>query len=65
VSELEGEGGEDGSKVAPVVEIPGTEETRPELPVSEAHFRKRLGDGRLPGPGQAVEPEHALVSLVV
>jgi len=65
VSELEGEGREDGSKVAPVVEIPGTEETRPELPVSEAHFRKRLSDGRLPGPGEAVEPEHALVSLVV
>ena len=59
MSELEGEGGEDGSKVAPVFEIPRTEETGPELLIRKAHLCKRLGDGRLPCPGKAVEPEHA------
>jgi len=65
VSELEGEGGEDGPKVAPVVEIPRTEEARPELPVRKAHLRKCMGDGRLPGPGETVEPEHPFVLLIV
>jgi len=65
VSELEGEGGEDGPKIAPVVEISGTEEARPEFPVRKADLRKRLGDGRLSGPCEAVEPKHALVLLIV
>jgi len=65
VGELEGEGGEDRSKVASVVEVPGTEEARPKLPVGKADLRKRLGDGGLAGPGEAVEPEHVLVLLIV
>jgi len=65
VGELEGESGEDGSEVAPVVEVSRTEEARPELPVGKAHLRKCLGDGGLAGPGEAVEPEYALVLLIV
>ena len=65
MSELEGEGREDCPKVAPVVEISGTEEARPELSVRKAHLRKSLCDGRLPSPGEAVEPEHALVLFIV
>ena len=64
MSELEGEGGEDGSKVAPGFEIPRTEETGPELLIRKAHLCKRLGDGRLPCPGKAVEPEHPFGLIV-
>ena len=58
MSELEGEGGENRPKVAPGFEIPRTEETGPELLIRKAHLCKRLGDGRLPCPGKAIEPEH-------
>ena len=64
VSELEGEGGEDGPKVAPVVGVPRTEEAGPQLPVRETHLCERLGDGRLPRPGKAVEPEHPFVLFI-
>ena len=59
MSELEGEGGEDRPKVSPGFEIPRTEETGPELPICKTHLCERLGDGRLPCPSEAVEPEHA------
>ena len=65
MSELEGEGREDEPKVAPIVEIPGTEEARPELAVRKTDIRKRLGDSRFPGPGESVEPEHPFVLFIV
>jgi len=65
VSELEGEGGENGPEIAPVVEISRTEEARSELPICEAHLRKCLGDSRLPSPGEAVEPEHMFILFVI
>ena len=37
------------------------EEAGTELPVREAHLRKCLGDGRLPGSDETVEPGHVLV----
>ena len=64
MSELEGEGREDGSKVAPGFEIPRAEETGPELLIRKTHLCKRLGDGRLPCPGKAVEPEHPFGLIV-
>jgi hypothetical protein len=60
VCELEGEGGENILDVSPVLEISRTEETRAELPVREAGLSERLGDGRLPGPRETVQPEHTL-----
>jgi len=65
VSKLEGEGGEDGSKVAPVIEVPRAEETGPQLPVRKTHLCERLSDGRLPCPGETVEPEHSLVLFIL
>ena len=65
VSELEGEGGEDGAEVAPVVEISRTKETRTEPPVCKARFGKRLGNGGFSGSGEAVEPEDPFIFFVV
>jgi len=64
VSELAGQGRENGPKVAPVIEAPRTEETPAKLSVRKAHLRKRLGDCRLSGPGETVEPEHLFVLLI-
>ena len=64
MGELEGDGGEDGPKVAPVVEIPRTKEAGPQIPVRETHLRERLSDRRLPRPGKAVEPEYTLVFFI-
>jgi hypothetical protein len=60
IGELEGEGGEDVLNVAPVLEISRAEETRPELSIRITGLGERLGDGRLPGPRETVEPEKAL-----
>ena len=65
MSELEGEGGEDGAEVAPVIEIARTKKARSELPVREARLGKRLGDGGFPGSGEAVKPEHAFVFVII
>ena len=65
MSELEGEGGDDGAKVAPVIEITRTEETRSELPVRETRLGERLGDSGFPGSGESVEPEDPFIFFVV
>ena len=57
VCQLEGEGGEDEVQIAAVLEIAGTEERRSELTVSEDTLADRLGDRRLAGPGEPVQPE--------
>ena len=49
MSELAGQGGENGLKVALITEIPRTEKAPPKCPVREAHLRERLGDSRLSG----------------
>ena len=59
VSGLEGEGGEGGSKVVLVVEIPRTEKARLGVPIRRIHLPKRPSDSRLPSPGETIEPEHA------
>ena len=64
VSELEGEGWEDVLNVSSGLEISRTEETRAELPVCEATLGERLGDGRLAGPRETVQPENALVCFI-
>ena len=65
VSELEGEGGEDGAQVAPVIEITRVEEACSELSVREARFGKRLGSGGFSGSGESVESEDVFIFLVV
>ena len=64
VSELEGEGGEDVLDISPGLEISRAEETRPELPVREASLSKCLGDGRLAGPRETIQPENTLVCFI-
>ena len=58
---LEGKGWEDLLKIAAVLGVPRTEETRPKLSVLGACLGEGLGDGRFSGPGQTVEPEDTLV----
>ena len=43
--ELEGEGREDLLEITAVLEVPGTEETSPELPILEGCLGERLSDG--------------------
>ena len=64
VGELEGEGRKDRLEVVPVLEVSRAEEAGTKPPVCEAPLGERLGDGRFPRPCEAVQPEHALVSLV-
>ena len=47
---------EDEVEVAPIREVPRTEERGSKLTVCEHPFCDRLGDGALPGPGQPVQP---------
>ena len=54
ISELEGECREDFVEIAPVLEVSRTEEARAELSTRKARLGKRLGDGRLSRPGEAV-----------
>jgi len=61
IGKLESECWEDRLKIAPVLEVSRAEEARPEFSVRKARLGKRLGDGRFPGPGQAVQPEHPLI----
>ena len=63
IGELECEGREDHLEIAAVFEVPRTEEAGPELAVRERRLGERLGDGRLSGPGQAIQPEDTLVSF--
>ena len=65
MSKLEGKGGKYGSKVAPVIKISRTEEAGSKLPACKARLRKCLGDSRLSGSGEAIEPEYPLVLFVV
>ena len=65
VGELEGQGREYFPEIAPVLEIPQTEEARAKLPICKAHLRKCLGDGRLSRSSEAVEPEHVFIPFVV
>ena len=54
--ELNRKGGEDEVEVAPVQEVPRTEERGSEVSICEHPLCDRLGDGALPGPGQSVQP---------
>ena len=65
MSELKGQGRKNDPEVAPPLEIPRTEKARPELPISKAPLRERLGDGRLPSPGETPKPKHAFVLFIV
>ena len=62
--ELEGEGREDLLKIATVLEVPRTEEGRPELSILGGCLGERLGNGRFSGPGQAIEPEDTLAPFI-
>ena len=57
VCQVEGECGEDEAKVAPVLEIAGTEERRSQQPVSECNLTDRLANRRLVSPSEPVQPE--------
>ena len=61
VGELEGEGWEYCLEVVPVLEVSRAKEAGSELPVREARIGERLGDGRFPRPGEAIQPEDALI----
>ena len=65
MSKLEGEGGEDGAEVAPVIEIAGTKEACSELPVREARLGESLGDGGFSCSGEAVEPEDSFIFFII
>ena len=65
VGELEGERREDHLEIAAVLEIPRTEEAGSQFSVCKARLGKCLGDRRLPGPREAVQPEDALTFLAV
>ena len=54
---LEGEGGEDEMQVATVLKVAGTEERGSKLPVGKDPLANRLGNRRLTGPGEPVQPE--------
>jgi len=54
--ELDGQGGEYGVEVAPVLEVSGAEERGTELTICEQPLRDRLCDCALSCPGQSVEP---------
>ena len=64
-SELEGKGGENCLEITPVLVVSRTEETRAEYSIRKADLRKRLGNCWLPSSCETVEPENALVLLVV
>ena len=61
--ELEGKRWKDPLKIAAVFEVSRAEEASTELPVHKRCLGERLGDGRFPGPGQAVQPENTLGPL--
>jgi len=65
ICELKSERWEDPFNVIPVLEVPRAKETCSELPLRERDLGERLGDGRLSGPREAVEPENALALLVL
>ena len=54
--ELDRKGGKDEVEVAPVQEVPRTEEGGSKLTICEHPLCDRLGDGALPCPGQSVQP---------
>ena len=64
IGELEGECWKDHAKVASVLEVSRTEEAGTEPFIHKTRLRKCLGDGCLSRPGEAVQPEYALISLV-
>ena len=65
MSELEREGGEDRPNATPVVEVPRTEKTGPQLPIRKRPLCKRLCDRQFPRPSQTVEPEHPFILFIV
>jgi len=65
VGKLKGESWEDCFEIDPILEISRAKEARPELSVRKADLGKRLGNGRLPGPRKAIEPEHTAVLFVL
>ena len=54
--ELDSEGGEDGSEVAPVFEVSGAKEGGSQAPVGERPPRDGLCDGALARPSEPVQP---------
>jgi len=65
MGKLEGESWKYCLEIASVLEISRAEEARTELSICEADLGKCLGDGRLSGPGKAIQPEHTVVSFVL
>ena len=65
ICKLERKCWKDSLNIAPVLEISRTKETRAKFPICERDLGKRLGNGRLPGPREAIEPEYALGLLVL
>ena len=61
---LEGECRENSLKIASVLGTPRAEEAGSELSVRESHFSECLGNGRFSGPGQAIQPEDALLPFI-
>ena len=57
VCELERKGREDEVQVATVLKISGTKKGCSQETIGEHTFRDGLSDGRLPCPGEAVQPE--------
>ena len=57
VCELERKGGEDETEVATVLEVSGAKKGCPQETISEDTLNDGLSDGRLPRPGEAVQPE--------
>ena len=64
IRELKRERWEDRLKVTPVLEISRTKETRAKFPIRKAELGKCLGNGRLAGSSEPVQPEDTLISLV-
>ena len=57
VCELESKGGKYEVEVAAVLEVSGTKEGCSQEAISEDTLSDGLGDGRLPRPGEPIEPE--------
>ena len=57
VCELESDGRKYEVEVAAVLEVSGTEKGRSQETIGEYTLNDALSDGRLPCPGEAVQPE--------
>ena len=65
VGKLEGKRWKDHPEIAAVLEVSRAEEAGSEFSIREGCLGECLGYGRLPGPGEAVQPEDTLALLTV